>query len=154
LTAAGHEVTPGYYDYQEIAAGAYLGVLAVLIWQGERQLRKACSCPRTRRFLLIALVGFLYMLWWTAKARLAWWLAGLYLLLVLAFALVYARMRAETGAPLIFLFPFWQQQKLLVNFLGSPVLAASGAGTLAVLAGLGFLSRGVLPELASYQIEA
>src|SRR5262249_52588935 len=115
LAAAGHEVTPGYYDYQEIAAGAYLGVLAVLIWQGGRHLRKAWKCPRTRRFLLVALMGFLYMLWWTAKAGLAWWVGGLYLLLVVAFALVYARMRAETGAPLIFLFPFSQQQKLLVN---------------------------------------
>lgn len=154
LSAAGYDVVSGYYDYQEIAAGAYLGLLSVLIWQGRRQLAGAWNSVRTRTSALATLAGFLYMLWWTSQAGLPAWLGGLYLLLVVAFALVYARMRAETGAPLIFLFPFGQQQKLLVTFLGTPTLAATGTGSLAVLSALGFLARGVLPELASYQIEA
>jgi hypothetical protein len=155
LSAAGYEIVSGYYDYQEIAAGAYLGMLAVLVWQARRQLRKVWrSGGPGLRLYATALGGFLYMLWWTTQAGLAWWLGALYLLLVVAFAVVYARMRAETGAPLIFLFPFWQQQKLLVNFLGTPALAAAGSESLSVLAAVGFLARGVLPELASYQVEA
>jgi hypothetical protein len=158
LNASGYQVVGGYYDYQEIAAGAYLGMLAVLIWQGRRVLgrgwRGGPHAAAALRSYGVALAGFLYMLWWTTSAGLTWWLAALYLLLILSFAVVYARMRAETGAPLIFLFPFWQQQKLLVNFLGAPLLASTGASSLAVLAALGFLARGVLPELASYQAEA
>jgi len=157
LRASGYEILTGYYDYQEIAAGAYLGVLAVLIWQGRVHLARVWRSnrpgePGARTFLLV-LVGFGYLVWWTAQCGLNGWLAALYLFLILAFAVVYARMRAEAGAPLIFLFPFWQQQKLLVNFLGTPTLAATGASSLVMLAALGFLARGVYPELASYQLD-
>ena len=158
LSASGHEVVSGYYDYQEIAAGAYVGLLVVLIWQARTHLRQVWRNTRRGepgpRTMLLAALGFIYMVWWTSQAGLIWWLSAVYLFLVLAFAVVYARMRAEAGAPLIFLFPFWQQQKLLVNFLGTPLLASTGPSSLAILAALGFLARGVYPELVSYQLDA
>ena len=182
-TAIGYEVISTAYDYQEIAVGAYIGLMVVLVWMAFRAKGKgqetrdtsSSSLPDssglstsrsvTSRFIgtldkserrspLLALIGFAYMLWWTTRAGLSWWLGGLHLALLLSFALVYSRMRAETGAPLIYLFPFWQQQKMLLNFFGTSALGADGGASLTILASLGFLSRGNFPELAAFQMEA
>lgn len=162
--AIGYEVMATAYDYQEIAAGAYIGLMVVLVWmafrargkggQGSRRARHDVRQKPHAPSSFIALLGFAYMLWWTTRAGLAWWLGGLHLALLLSFALVYARMRAETGAPLIYLFPFWQQQKMLLNFFGTSALGADGGASLTILASLGFLSRGNFPELAAFQMEA
>jgi hypothetical protein len=168
-TAVGYEVTSTYYDYQEIAAGAYLGILLSLVWLARRPLmgalrgawgmlarrREQTESDRVAgRAVLAAAGGFAYMVGWSALAGMGWWVAVLYFGIIVGFALVYARIRAETGAPLMFLFPFWQQQKLLINSLGGAALGASGAATLPVLATLGFLSRGAFPQYAAFQLEA
>jgi hypothetical protein len=153
--AIGYEVVSTYYDYQEIATGAYLGMMFVLVWLAFRARGKSRGWSRvTVGWSLAALIAFAYMLWWTTRAGLAWWLGALHVALLISFALVYSRMRAETGAPLIFLFPFWQQQKMLLNFFGTAALGADGGASLTILATLGFFSRGMYPQLASFQIEA
>lgn len=171
VTMSGHEVRATPYDYQEIAAGAYLGVMLGLLWMGRSSFRlvwqqaksalmrlpvgdpNAEHNRRNRRYASIALAGFLYQIGWAMAGGMAWWIAVLYLGLILVFAIVYSRIRAETGAPIWFLFPFWQQQKLLVNFLGTGLLGSSGSGSLAVLAVMGFLGRGTFPQLGAYHIE-
>lgn len=171
-TASGVEVRTGPFDYQEIASGAYLGVMFVLLWMGRSSIRVVLqetrnalrrvspSDPRYeahrihRRYSLIALLGFGYQLTWAISAGMVWWLAVLFLGLIVCFAVVYARIRAETGAPIWYLFPFWQQQKLLVNLFGTSALGAGGSGSLAVLAVMGFLGRGTFPELGAWHIEA
>jgi hypothetical protein len=158
-TAIGYEVVSTAYDYQELAAGAYLGMMAVLIWMALRARGKGQGTRGrfSSSFILhpsslIALIGFAYMVWWLARAGLTWWVGGLHVAVIISFALVYARMRAETGAPLIYLFPFWQQQKLLLNVFGTSALG--GGASLAILASLGWICRGTFPELAAFQIEA
>jgi hypothetical protein len=168
--AMGVEVNPGYYDYQEIATGAYLGVLGMLLFAGRGSLgtivrsmnaalaRRSPDDPeyavwrRNRFHVGMAAAGFVYMVWWAAQAGMAWWIGALFIGLLVAFALVYARIRAETGAPILYLFPFWQQQNLLINVFGTSAL--SGGASLAVLASLGFMARSTFPELSAYQIEA
>ena len=154
LTASGYDLVTTAYDYQEIAAGAYLGMLVVLIWQARTHLKSILRRPEGIRYAAMIVGGLAYLGWWCNRVGLVWWLAAAYLLLIVAFAVVYARMRAETGAPLMALFPFWQQQKLLVNLLGTPVLSATGFSSLSAFVALGFLARGTFPELASYQAEA
>ena len=55
--------------------------------------------PRTA--LLFIVGGLAFCLWWYWEAGMSPWLAGLYLFLVLSVAVVYARIRAEAGVPLI-----------------------------------------------------
>ncbi len=171
LSGAGYEIRTGPFDYQEIAAGAYLGVLFGLLWMGRTSLRvvlkearQSLQLPNTedpnyprvkrnRQYSLLAVLGFGYQLAWAISAGLTWWVAVLYLGLIVAFAVVYARIRAETGAPIWYLFPFWQQQKLLVNLFGTGALGATGANSLAVLAVMGFLGRSTFPELGAWHIE-
>jgi len=170
--ATGYEVQSGYYDYGEIATGAYLGVLFALIWMGRGSLRSVlrqakasvvfyprddprAAVARTNRLCaLVAAIGFGYQLWWTMLTGMAWWIGALYLFLLIGFALVYARIRAETGAPIWYLFPFWQQQKLLINVFGASFLGGGGGASLTGLAVMGFLARGTFPQLAAFQIEA
>lgn len=170
--AFGYEVVSTAYDYQEIAAGAYLGLFIALVWLARRFLWSALASVgrmftpwrrgeplspaerAARNAVLAGFLGFGYMVWWLWRAGMGWWVAALYMGLIVAFAFVYSRIRAETGAPLMFLFPFWQQQKLLINFFGGTTLAHSGPATLPILAALGFMARGSFPQHAAYQIEA
>lgn len=159
--AAGYEVASGYYDYQEIAAGAYLAVLLTLLGLGRMKLttlwRTAGEAlardTKTRRLATVALGGFVFQVLFAMQVGMFWWLAALHIALILAFAIVYARIRSETGAPNWYLFPFWQQQKLLLNVFGSANLAADGGGSLAALALMGFLSRSDFPQVAAFQSE-
>ncbi|HZP80963.1 MAG TPA: DUF6785 family protein [Chthonomonadaceae bacterium] len=169
-TAMGYEVNSGYYDYGEIATGAYLGILCALLFAGRGSLGRAlhsasealarrapgdpdyAAWKRNITHVGVAAVGFAYMVWWGTRAGMAWWIGALFVGLLIAFALVYARIRAETGAPILYLFPFWQQQNFLLNLFGSS--AMSGGASLAALASLGFLARGTFPQLSAYQIEA
>ena len=56
--------------------------------------------PRLALFLIIA--GWAYLLWWTVRAGMGWWVSVAYVALLVCFAIVYARIRAEAGAPLGF----------------------------------------------------
>jgi hypothetical protein len=84
----------------------------------------------------------------------AGWAAGAYLLIVLVTALVIARIRAQAGVPLVWLFPFYQQKKILLFVLGTAPFLSSGAATLTIFALLTFLARGYFPSLIGYQIES
>ncbi len=102
---------------------------------------------------LIVILGTAAMLAWLCAAGLALWLGALHLLVLMAVAIVYARMRAETGAPMIFLFPFWQQQMVLTNCLGTEWMTAGNMRSFAVFNALGGLSRGFYPEICAYGSE-
>jgi hypothetical protein len=102
---------------------------------------------------LILLLGTGAMLVWLRMAGLALWLAAAHLLILMAVAIVYARMRAETGAPMIYLFPFWQQQTVLTNFLGTEGLAGGDARSFILFNSLGGLSRGYYPQICAYGAE-
>ena len=52
-------------------------------------------------------------------AGMAGWVAAVYLVLVLAVALVYGRLRAEAGVPRGWLFPYYMQKKALLYAFGS-----------------------------------
>jgi hypothetical protein len=103
---------------------------------------------------VVALGGYLFCVATFYQAGMAGPLAGLHVGMLVIFGFVYSRMRAETGATTIYLFPFWQQQTTLLNFLGSDGLAfGRNLRSLGLLASAGGLSRGVFPALAAYSGE-
>ena len=153
---------------QEQGLGAYVAVALLLFWVGRHHLadvaRKAISGDRTihdadepmsYRLAAIGVIGgFAACLLWCHAAGMALWLAGLYFGLVIAVALVYARIRAEVGVPLIWMFPYYQTYKGIKYTFGSQRLYIGNSwSSLTIFSTLVFLSRGYFPALIGYQIE-
>jgi hypothetical protein len=163
----GYEVS-GYPFPQEQSLGAYLCLALFLVWAARKDFRfwvlgsggPQNPEPKTQNpdvlrwafFGLLAGVGA--MCAFCRLAGMATWGALVYILIVLAVALVYARIRAETGVPLIWMFPYYMQKKVMLYTLGSaPFMPGGDLSTLTTFALLTFLSRGYFPALAAYQLE-
>lgn len=152
---------PQFPFAQEQGMGAYIALAALLLWGALKPLREAWTQKdRTRftpeeRWALAGLIGgFIGLVLWCRVAGMAVWMAALFFALVIGVALVYCRIRAETGVPLIWGFPFGQHYEFILNATGSHTLLAGGPSSLVVLTNLVFLSRGYFPALAAYQLEA
>jgi len=167
-TAIGYE--PAGFPYvQEQSFGAYLALGVFLIFVAREHLRHVwrrgilgdrsvedSAEPMSYRGALIGLViGVGGMMWWALAAGMAWWTAGIYFFLFLLFALVYARARAEAGAAMVWLFPFYQHKKMMIYVGGSEVFYRHGGwSNLTIFSLLMFLSRGYFQSMMAYQIEA
>jgi len=162
--AAGSQIASGPYDYQELGMGAFLCLFAILVLRALPDLRASLRRARVgsgepeeplpERLAWSVLVGGpLLMVAWLCAAGIPLWVASLHLMLLIAVAIVYARIRCETGTPSVYLFPFWQQQSLLTNAFGTQALSGAGGSGLVGLAAVGGLSRGVFAELAAYAAE-
>lgn len=168
-TAAGfvEPYSPFPYD-QSQAMGAYVALALVSCWLGRQALREVFGRalgratvddsqePMSYRLAVLGLLGGLgFVLFVSLKAGMGWTLALLYFFLVFAVALVYTRVRAETGAPMVWLIPFWQQEKMIYSVFGSsPFLVGGDAKPLVILAFFTWLSRGYFPNsVMSVQME-
>ena len=167
MAMAGVQI-PGYPFWQERGLGAYVAVCLLLAYIGRHHIaevfRKAFSNdhntddadePMSYR---IAVFGGLFALavviGWMKLAGMALWLALLYVALVLMVAIVYARIRAEVGVPLIWMFPFYQTFKSVRYFLGSNALKHNNSWQSATtFATFVFLSRGYYPSMMAYQVD-
>jgi hypothetical protein len=154
---------------QEQSIGAFVLLGLGLLWSARGTVKQAfieligrsrnardAGAPFPLRWALVGLVVssvvvFLYV----RLAGMAAWVAITYLAILGLVALVCARIRAEAGMPLVWAFPFWMQQKVLVYTLGTAVLMQGGRpATLTMLALLAFLSRGYFPSLIGYQVDS
>ena len=159
-------MAPGKLPYpQEQGIGAYLMQAVMLIWLARRPLRKTWRAavggskmygPEgiSARWIFAGLFGGFMVVWSFATiAGMAAWVSLLYLLLVLAVAMVYGRLRAEVGVPLVWLFPYYMQKQALLYTFGSAPFVASGATTMPTWALFTFLARGYFPAMTGYQVE-
>lgn len=166
-TAAGLHI-PGFPFPREQSQGAFIALAIYLLYVtrghlksilkgalGRKDLPSSREEPLSYRAALgLFLGGLVFLLGWALLSGMWWWTALLYLGLIFGTALVYARIRAETGAPMIWLFPWYEQKKFIVNVFGSkPLMAGGDLSNLAVLSGLFFLSRGYILAVSAYQIE-
>ena len=169
LAALGGLDVSGFPFVQEQGIGAYIGLFFVLIWVARAHIgdvfRKAVyGAPEIddsdepmsyRTAVVVLILGLAVVLGWVWYAGMALWVAGLYFFLILAVGLVYARIRAEVGVPLIWMFPYYQQYKVIKYTLGSrPLFVGNSWSTLSIFSTLVFLSRGYFPSLMGYQIES
>ncbi|MCC6446304.1 MAG: hypothetical protein IT210_22975 [Armatimonadetes bacterium] len=166
-SALGEDIASTAYDYQELGIGAFLALFALLVWRARvplgQSFRQALGFqartagqnePMSPRMAWgILLLGPAAMIFLLHQAGLPVWLAAAHLSLLIIVAVVYSRVRAETGATSIALFPFWQQQYMLTNFLGSRLLAGTSDQALTIFASLGGLSRNYYPEVGAYGAE-
>jgi hypothetical protein len=133
----------------EQSLGAYLAVALCLVWTARRTI----AARNARRPLIGLGVGIVALCAWCSFAGLSVWVAFVYLAFLLLIALTYTRVRAETGMPAMWLFPFGQAKAVMMNALGSAAFAGSGMGSLTIFSTLFFLSRGYFPSTMAYQLE-
>ncbi|HQK92256.1 MAG TPA: hypothetical protein PLD23_02050 [Armatimonadota bacterium] len=143
----------------EQSAGAYLALGLFLLWMGRgtilRALRGAEASWGDRLALYGAIGGMALLVAFCVYAGMALPVAVSYMALLLLFGLVYARIRAETGAPLVWLFPFWQQEKMILNVAGLKNLAPNkDFRSATILSGMMFMARGFYPTMMGTQVEA
>ncbi len=165
--AAGMDVA-GFPFVQEQGLGAYLAMAVLLLWIARHHLADVFGKAFGRRpdvddadepmsyrvAVFTFIIGLAVTLWWVNAAGMALWLAVLYFGLLLAVALVYARIRAEVGIPLIWMFPYFQHYKAIKYTLGTePLQKYGGLQSLTIFTSLVFLSRGYYPSLIGYQAE-
>jgi hypothetical protein len=163
----GYEVAGFPFD-QEQAAGAYLAMSLFLIYVARRQIADTVGKALGRRpdiddseepipyrlAVIGAVAGFAGMMLFATRAGMWGWTAGIYFGLILLFAIVYARARAEAGAAMVWLYPFYQHKKMMIAALGSkPFVSGGNWGNLTVFSVLMWVSRGFYQSQMAYMIE-
>lgn len=161
-TLFGYRYPPGLPFFWEQSAGAFFALGLFYAWTARRHLRTAVRTavglePDRQGYrlpVLGAMLGFLALCSWYVSAGMSWWVAGLFFGMVILFATVFTRGRAESGVPSLASFPFWQASRQLKNFLGSEPLLVNGSyANLTLLGSLIFLHFGLFPQTMTYQLE-
>jgi hypothetical protein len=89
---------------------------------------------------LVAGLGFITV--WFGQGGMALGIAGLYLALLMCFVLVYARIRAEAGVAIDFIYPYGMPKHIIVQTFGINTLTRlGGPGTVVSLSVFYFLAR-------------
>ncbi len=160
---------PGAPFAQEQGIGAYVVLGAILFWKGRRPFiealnalvgggrNRALAAPRrSYRWALIgAIAGFIGAVIFCRAAGMALWLSVLYLAVLVSVSVVYGRLRAETGVPLVWAFPYGLHHKAIKYFMNSRAYVGPGPDyrSATIFNMLIFLSRGYFPTIAGYGIE-
>jgi hypothetical protein len=157
----------------EQTAGAFFAVALLYLWASRGYLRGVASSaargrpiatpgepnpwadPLTARTAVIGLVcGFVALCAWYMIAGMSWWVAAPFFVMILLFATIYTRGRAETGVYPIYLVPFFQASRQLKSFLGSgPLMPHGSFANLTLLASALPLHYGFVAENMTFQIE-
>ncbi|MFA5858451.1 MAG: DUF6785 family protein [Elusimicrobiota bacterium] len=166
--AAGISVASGFPFMQEQAIGGFLAYFFVMLWFSKTQLKEVIkkavfndksvddsteAIPYKVAFWGMC-AGIAVLLCLLLMMKIHFVIAIFYLSMLLTVAVVYSRVRAETGIPNSFMFPYFMQSKIVGYTLGSKTLLGFGDATFVNLAVIGHLARGFFPETVAYQAEA
>jgi len=122
---------------------------------GEQEQHGWADPLAPRLALIGAACGFVALCLWYNLAGMSWWVAGIFFALIVLFATIFTRGRAESGVASTASFPFWQASRQLKSFLGSRALMPGGShSNLVLLGSLIFLHFGTFPEGMTFQIES
>ncbi len=159
---------PGVPFAQEQGIGAYAVLGAILFWKGRRPIvegwhalvrgAQAVRSPRAAAYrwpLVGAVLGFIGTVMFCRAAGMAVWLTVVYLALLTSVSVVYARLRAEAGAPLVWAFPYGLAHRAVKYFMNSRTYVGPGPDyrSATIFNLLIFLSRGYFPTVSGYGIE-
>ena len=148
--------------------GAYVGLAVFMVWSARRHLREvalsASGGPRPiwdanelipSRFAFWGLIGgIMAVVGFFVAAGMNLWLAMVYVLLFVGVALVYIRVRAQTGLPVNYVVPREQLPDAIMALMPSGGhLAASALRSEAVFATVNVMSRMTFPQLGAFEME-
>jgi len=162
-TLTGYRYPAGLPFFWEQSAGAFFAIALFYVWAGRNHLAKVLRAALGKeaddegyRLPVVGLaLGFAALCYWYVSVGMSWWVAALFFGMVVLFAVVFTRGRAESGAPSLASFPFWQASRQLKSFLGSaPLMAGGSHANLTFLSSLIFLHFGLFPQTMTGQIES
>lgn len=164
----------GFPFYWEQCAGAFVAIAIFYVWSGRSYLRQVLMAawkgtwlpgeprenkwadPLSYRLAVGAVIcGFVALCLFYVLAGMSWWVAAIFFFLIILFAVIFTRGRAESGVASLSSFPFWQASRQLKSFLGSaPLMYGDSYSNLSLLGSLIYLHFGDYPEGMTYQIES
>ncbi|MGD9494925.1 MAG: DUF6785 family protein [Armatimonadota bacterium] len=150
---------PGWHTGQEIqqAMGAVIALAVWLMWANRRAFAQAFRSgdPHQGLRLAGAVAGFLAAIWFVRNAGAPTWMATAFVAMLFAEALVYARIRAETGLPSYYAVPFtFEERDFLLDlagaqrFVGKPGLAALTGFSI-----FGWMTKAMFQPAGAYHVE-
>ncbi|HCU36446.1 MAG TPA: hypothetical protein DGT21_13650 [Armatimonadetes bacterium] len=162
----------GFPFFWEQAAGAFVAIAIYYAWAGREYYAKvwrsvlggweaAGAAPRDHespfsyRFAAVgALLGFVFLCAWYVAAGMTWWIPIVFFALIILFATVFTRGRAESGVASTASSPFWQASRQIKSFLGTRAITPGNNYTnVAMLGSLIFLHFSSYPQTMTYQAE-
>jgi len=165
-TALGHRASPGWPYIQQQGTGAFLMLAAVLVWTARGHLAEMARAavgrgraehadePVPPRWALFgAIAGVVAITAWASASGMSVLAAAAFFGMLLAFGLVYSRIRAETGVPTMWAYPFAQTRDTMHYVLGGEGLTRGGLGNLLGVSAFAWLGRGYFMSLMGYQLE-
>jgi len=167
MSGCGYRVSGAPFA-QEQGIGAYLVLGAILFWKARGPFIDAWRAwmgmaikGKTERMqayrwaLLGAAVGFTGIIIFCSAAGMRVWLSVLYFAVLICVSVVYGRLRAETGVPLVWAFPYGLQHKAIRYFMNSRTWIGLGPDfrSPTIYSLFIFLSRGYFPSVSGYGIE-
>lgn len=150
---------PGWHIGQEHqqSMGAIIALAVVLIWSNRSAIVGAANSPSwgQRLRLIGACAGLIVSVWFTTNMGAPWWMAASLMVILYAEALVYARIRSETGLPSYWALPFlFQERDMIVDITGArPFTTPKGFAGLANFSVLGWMTTGQFPQTGAYHVE-
>jgi Family of unknown function (DUF6785)/Domain of unknown function (DUF6784) len=163
---AGLPQASGFPFYWEQSAGAFVAIALCYAWAARGYLKAVWEAALSGRSLSTedplsprlavggAICGFAALCLWYYLAGMTWWVAAVFFGLIILFATIFTRGRAESGVAYTASFPFWQASRQIKSFLGSERLMPGGSyANLTLLGSLIFLHFGSFPEGMTFQIE-
>jgi hypothetical protein len=159
---------PGFPFVHNQSSGAFLALTIFLCWVARHEIKdvfaKAIGIrevddsqePIPYRWAAFGSVfGIIFICIWCRAAGMTIMTALVFFALIIGFALVYSRIRAQAGSPMIWLFPYGEHKTLMVDAVGPRAFIPNGSfANLTVFASLTFLSRGYFPAFMAYQLES
>ncbi|MFP3904677.1 MAG: DUF6785 family protein, partial [Armatimonadota bacterium] len=147
-----------YRDNQ--GGGAFLAMALVLIYGARRRIaavfgRLSGRGGGSRMLPAATIVSILAMIIFWRMAGMNWLILLGFFGLMFAYALSYARVRAESGFPHNWIRPLRQERDMLINFLGTRRLQTGGGfRSLTLLSSVFYMCRGYLPQLIAFPLES
>lgn len=164
-TAAGYD-NPGFPYNHEQCAGAYIAVGLLLLWGLRRNLAASFrTLWRTgrldddqraeRRAWMAMFASVLVMYLFAQAAGFSLLVAAPYFAIIGIFVLVYCRIRAETGVPFGFIYPFTMPKEMIINILGTQrTLELAGERSFVLFSSFAWMGRHHLAmEESAYQLD-
>lgn len=169
----GYQGPSGFPFAPQQGAGAFTAAFLTLVWVGKDHLRgvlqravgglsqpsgggaqagshgpPADGFASQPRLVWGAVACFGVLIWWCARMNMAPWLALAFFGMIVAWAVVYARIRAEAGVASMWALPFVQHLETITNAVGTRgLITGSNASNLVMLTMFGWMSHGYFPSL-------
>jgi len=140
--------------------GSMVGITVVLLYSARRRIAEVFGRLIGRsdgsKWLpigLIASAAVVFGFWLVAGMK--WWIVLVYYALILSSAIGYMRGRALTGYPHHWIKPLDQERDLIIDFIGTRrMVPGDNFRSLTLLTVQHHLSRGYIPQLAAFPLEA